>query len=95
MAAFEERLLALSDAETLKKAKNLLKQKTLLGVWRQSDGKLCGYFRENGAAPDVSTAPAPAPEAKAKTGGKTKAEKRQKRSSALREEFWSWIEEDN
>ncbi len=51
MAAFEERLLALSDAETLKKAKNLLKQKTLLGVWRQSDGKLCGYFRENGAAP--------------------------------------------
>ncbi len=51
MASFEERLLALSDAETLKKAKSLLKQHTLIGVWRQRDGRLCGSFRENGALP--------------------------------------------
>ncbi len=49
MASFEERLLALADADTLKKAKTLLKQHTLLGVWRQNDGRLCGTFRENGA----------------------------------------------
>ncbi|MBO5667636.1 MAG: DEAD/DEAH box helicase [Lentisphaeria bacterium] len=47
MANFEEKLIALSSAETLKKAKALLKHKQLCGAWRDRDGRLCGIFREN------------------------------------------------
>ena len=46
MASFEDRLIALSNADVLKKAKNLLKQKNLTGAWRNSAGHLCGIFRE-------------------------------------------------
>ena len=47
MANFEEKLIALSSTETLKKAKALLKHKQLRGSWRDRDGRLCGIFREN------------------------------------------------
>ncbi len=52
MGSFEDRLLALSNAATLKKAKALLKQQNLIGAWRQPDGRLHGIFRET----DNSTA---------------------------------------
>ena len=42
MGSFEDRLLALSNAATLKKAKALLKQQNLIGAWRQPDGRLHG-----------------------------------------------------
>ena len=51
MANFEERLISLSDEETLKKAKQLLKQHTLLGAWRNSAGLLCGKFRDGVSFP--------------------------------------------
>jgi hypothetical protein len=40
MANFEERLTALSSAEIVKKAKNLLKQQALAGAWRGKNGEL-------------------------------------------------------
>ena len=49
MGSFEDRLLALSNAATLKKAKALLKQQNLIGAWRQPDGRLHGIFRETAA----------------------------------------------
>ena len=55
MANFEEKLIALSDAETLKKAKALLKQKALCGAWRNREGKLCGIFREAQQPPAETT----------------------------------------
>lgn len=48
MASFEEKLIALSSAETLKRGKSLLKNKQLLGVWRNREGELCGCFEESG-----------------------------------------------
>lgn len=47
MANFEERLTALSCEAALKKAKAMLKQKSLSGAWRDRHGRLCGIFREN------------------------------------------------
>ena len=47
MANFEERLTALSSAEIVKKAKNLLKQQALAGAWRGKNGELAGVFREH------------------------------------------------
>lgn len=47
MANFEEKLIALSSAETVKKAKNLLKQKSVSGVWRNAGGQLRAVFREH------------------------------------------------
>ena len=51
MASFEEKLTALSSAETVKSGKALLKQKQLLGAWRNRDGELCGIFSESGQLP--------------------------------------------
>ena len=51
MASFEEKLIALSSAETIKAGKALLKQKQLLGAWRNRDGELCGVFSEHGQLP--------------------------------------------
>ncbi len=51
MASFEEKLIALSSAETLKKGKAHLKQKTLLGAWRNKAGELCGIFASAGMLP--------------------------------------------
>ncbi|MBE6378102.1 MAG: DEAD/DEAH box helicase [Lentisphaerae bacterium] len=51
MASFEEKLIALSSAETLKKGKAHLKQKALAGAWRNKDGGLCGVFASDGMLP--------------------------------------------
>lgn len=51
MASFEEKLIALSSEAVLKHAKQLLKQKVLLGAWRNSSGELCGVFAESGNLP--------------------------------------------
>ena len=53
MANFEDRLIALSDAETLKKAKQLLKQECLTGAWRSAGNLLCGKFRDGLSANPV------------------------------------------
>ena len=53
MASFEERLLAISTADELKRAKALLKQHALLGAWRDAGGRLCGQFRDNGKIAEV------------------------------------------
>jgi len=45
--SFEDRLIALSDAETLKSAKLLLKQGKLAGAFRESDGRIRAIFNEN------------------------------------------------
>ena len=53
MASFEEKLIAVSSPETVKKAKNLLKQRSLRGAWRNAAGQLCGIFGEGGTDSEV------------------------------------------
>lgn len=48
MANFEDRLLAISGPAELKRAKELLKRRAAHGVWRGSDRRLHGVFREPG-----------------------------------------------
>ena len=51
MGSFEDRLLAISGPAELKRAKDLLKRRTLCGAWRGADGRLHGVFREPGTIP--------------------------------------------
>jgi len=51
MASFEDRLTALSGPEELKRAKELLKRRAVVGAWRGADRRLHGVFREAGAPP--------------------------------------------
>ncbi|MEA4863620.1 MAG: SNF2-related protein [Victivallaceae bacterium] len=47
MGSFEDKLTALSSAETLKSAKQLLKQARLVGAFRENDGRVRAIFNEN------------------------------------------------
>ncbi len=46
--SFEERLAARCGSENIKSAKAMLKSGALQGVWRDSNGRICGHFHQPG-----------------------------------------------